>query len=62
MSNLFFRLQLEDRTSRRLMIAAFETYFVSVYRQGAVQMGVTLHIDPISPLSIKATFYVILID
>ena len=64
MFNLFFKLHLEARASRELrelMIAAFETYGVLVYRYGAVQMGVSLHTDPISPLSIMATFYVLLI-
>ena len=59
--NLFFKLQLEARGPKDLIIAAFETYFVLVYRHGAVQMGVSLHLDPISPLSIMASFLVLLI-
>lgn len=48
--------------SRELLIAAFEMYGGLVYRLGAAHMGVSLHTDPISPLSIMASWVVLLIE
>ena len=56
MFDLSFRLKLELPVSRELMIAAFETYGLLVYRKGAVGMLVGLRVDPVGPEYIRATW------
>ena len=53
---LSFRLKLEVPVSRELIIAAFETYGLLVYREGAVGIIVGLCVDPIGPEYIRATW------